>query len=265
MLNGSDPGAPSASDAELQTDVMRFFAILAICVIALTSLVETVEDRQSSEQPTLAAPDRGESAGVQKARVERETTAPELVERERAEPQAAASDPGLAAAPYAARVAAERVPPRPDSRPLAPVRTAANSPRTTVDGTTAAQPPNAAAGPPSPSLRFASPAAMLRLVANRQIEVFARTDAGSFRLSTGGRRFLPASLPSELYLMAPDTVPADLVGALATAAGSGAGATWGVSLAPPIQARLTRALDNGVSGLLLIDAAGRVLPAEPMP
>jgi len=265
MPNGSDPGAPSAGDAELQTDVMRFFAILAICVIALTSLVEPVEDRQSSVQPTLADPDRVDSSGVQKARVGRETTEPEPGEIERAEPKAAALNPGPATEPYAARVAAEPVPPQPDSRPLASVRTAANSPRATADRATAAQPPIAAAGPPSPSLRFASPAAMLRLVANRQIEVFAKTDAGSFRLSTGGRRFLPASLPSELYLMAPDTVPADLVGALATAAGSGAGATWGVSLAPPIQARLTRAVDNGVSGLLLIDAAGRVLPAEPMP
>ncbi len=249
-----EPGGVSAGDAELQTDVMRFFAILAICVIALTSLVETVDladpSRPAADVPATTATDTRNDVDE----VAGPTTG--TVENESVEAEGAAPVRRRAPATATAGGVAEPAPPARSPENALPVPPAAGT------GTRA---PAAAAQPPGPALRFASPAAMLRLVANREIRVFAKHDGGSYRLSANGSRFVPDKLPARLYLMAPETVPAGLVRALSAVSGGDAAATWGVSLSRPIENRLTHAVANGSPGLLLIDAAGRIRPADSLP
>jgi hypothetical protein len=231
-------------DAELQTDVMRFFAILAICVIALTSLVESV-DRNAAEPPRPAlAP-----AASRPAEVLPERRAPKTVASV-GSPHGAES-PGGHPEPAEPRQPLERsvpVSPR-NPAPAAPPRPAANADRP------------AATGRAGPSLRFASPQALLRLVSGGQVRVFAAASGRGYRLTPDGRRFVPESLPPALYLMAPDTIPQDFPRALAQAAGRVSEVTWGVTLSAAIRRRLAKAVEAGDGGLLLIDAAGRVAPA----
>lgn len=241
-----DPSAAGGGDAELQTDVMRFFAILAICVIALTSLVETV-DRETANPPQPAsAPEQSPPAAPRPE--------PRNTEAERSVPSASPNDsPASSGESRKDRARTEPVPaaesaPRRDP----PLERAPESAENT------ALPPSA--GGPGPSLRFASPEALLRLVSSGQVRVFAAVSGRGYRLARDGRRFVPESLPPALYLMAPDTIPEGLSRALSRDAGGLADATWGVTLSEPIRRRLSRAVDAGADGLLLIDAAGRIAP-----
>ena len=243
--------AAGGGDAELQTDVMRFFAILAICVIALTSLVEST-DRRVPE--AAAAPPVSALAEPPPVSAPAEPL-PVREPAQRPDPLPPASGPAVpdSVSPAEATSLAEvGEPPAENPDPSRPVEV---RPATEVP---AAAP---VADEDGLSLRFASPQAMLRLVSSRQVVVFAAVSGRGYRLTPDGRRFRPETLPPALYLMAPATIPDDLSRALAREAGGAAEITWGVTLSGTIRRRLADALDAGVRGLLLIDAAGRVAPA----
>jgi hypothetical protein len=238
----------AGGDAELQTDVMRFFAILAICVIALTSLVESA-DRNAAE-PAQATP---APAASRPAEASPEQRAPKTVALS-VSPRGAGSS-GDGSKPAEAHQPLERSVPVPPRSPLP-----AAMPRPAAD---ADRP--AAKGRAGRSLRFASPEALLRLVSGGQVRVFAAASGHGYRLTRDGRRFVPESLPPALYLMAPDTIPEVFPRTLAQAAGLVSEVTWGVTLSDAIRRRLAVAVEADEGGLLLIDAAGRVAPAGSAP
>jgi len=114
-------------------------------------------------------------------------------------------------------------------------------------------------------LRFASPFALERLETAGEVRVFALAGGSGLRWSGATGRFEPGPLPEALWLMDPATVPATLRAALAAAGKEPEAARWGVTLSPAIQARLQRRIGEESGGLLLIDAAGRVVPAGGTP
>jgi len=114
-------------------------------------------------------------------------------------------------------------------------------------------------------LRFASPFALERLEKAGEVRVFAVAGGSGLRWSGGTGRFEPGPLPEALWLMDPATVPATLRAALAAAGADPGAARWGVTLSPAIQARLQRRIGEESGGLLLIDAAGHVVPAGGAP
>jgi hypothetical protein len=229
-------------DAELQTDVMRFFALLAICLIALMSLVtETPPPIELIEEPPPRAP--RVAARPAPKRVSAET------------PVHASPPPAPSPAPPK-RVAAETSP-AVERAPAKPVEPAPSAERV------------AAETPPAPAgrleLRFASPEALMRLSARNEVQIFALADGTGYRWSRAAGRFASHRLPDELYLLEPATVPASLRSALAASASEPRDITWGVTLSSSIRARLDRRLADGARGLLLIDAAGNVAPEAELP
>lgn len=212
-------------DAELQTDVMRFFALLAICLVALMSLAREPGPGQQTPAPTEP---------VSPARPAPVTPRP-------------APTPPQESAPTQSRAS-----PTPPADPV-------EASQPTVPGP---------ASPPEPGpleLRFASPFALARLETAGEIRVFAVAGGSGLRWSGSTGRFEPGRLPDALWLMEPSTVPATLRAALATAGENPESATWGVTLSPAIQARLQRRMNENPGGLLLIDAAGRGVPAGGSP
>ena len=242
MIRPARDTAAAGGDAELQTDVMRFFAILAICVIALTSLVENV-DRHAAA-PRQPAP---------------ETSSPVAAPPQPPVPDTPASA-GSASREVSSAPLAAPAPAAPDERRLPLVASREPLPESATRSAELPASP-ASADRIGPSLRFASPQAMLRLVSNGQVRVFAAVSGRGYRLARDGRRFVPESLPPALYLMAQDTIPEALARALARDAVEVRDATWGVTLSDAIRRRLARAVNAGADGLLPTDAAGRGAPA----
>jgi hypothetical protein len=266
-----DSPTGSPGDAELQTDVMRFFALLAICLIALMSLV-----REAPQEPTSAAKPAPESAPpaevparpaapvpvLQKPTIDAPVAAPQHETPVLQKPPAPPAQKNVSAATSFVRPSAEAT---------------AEPPRAAIAAKPPAAKPPAASPPPRASpttpaepdapleLRFASPEALMRLEARHEVAVFALAGGTGYRWSGDSRRFASHRLPETLYLMDPATVPAALRSALIRAAGATQDATWGVTLSSAIRARLDRRLADGARGLLLIDAAGNVAPEKDAP
>lgn len=230
--------------ADLQTDVMRFMAILALCLVVIFALV------QSIPQPVAAAPEQpapvAEPAPVVEAPTVVETRpAPQPVVEQQPE-RVVVTRPALAPArPPREKVesveveSARAVPSEPVAEPAPP--------------------------PPEPSqrgftLQFESDTALTRLVARNEVALFALVDSEALRMSVNRGRvsFWPASTPNTFHEMDPSTVPADVVNALRRGRGADAGVTWGVTLPANLQRELDTIVNANEGGALFIAGDGGI-------
>jgi hypothetical protein len=228
----ADSGATAVADAELQGDVMRFVAILALCLVAISTLVDRGRDAASETRSAVAVQPlvkNGTSASPE--------ATPETLQ-------------AIGGADGSSRTEAPNVPvtvtaaPLP-ARPAMPVEPSGR-PRAQTD------PPDPAKGL---SLRFATDAALLRMVARGDAEVFVFDGPRTLALDlSDGVGFRAANPPPSYYAMSPATVPA----LLRTAHGGSVDATWGVTLPEPTTAEIDRYLGRHDSGVLVINAAGGV-------
>ncbi len=170
--------ADAGGAADLQTDVMRFMAILALCLVAIFALVQSVpmEQTPAAEPPTPEAPAR---------------EAPTPVTR---------------GAPVAEPVTVEPVKP-PPARARVPAA-----------ATTAAPVAAPATAPPADdgfTLRFESDVALKSLVARGEVGLYAMQDADArrLRLESGRPVFWKASMPTVFHEMEAATVPSDIAAA----------------------------------------------------
>ena len=235
-------------DAEtLQTDVMRFMAILGFCLMAILALVRNVD---SLPEPT---PKKVESV--------RPASPPALPPLEIPQPKREARVP----APPIDKSTLE--PPR--AKPPAPVQPkplAKPAPPPTVKAAPA--PSRPVAVPPAPStppkdesltLRFASDADFLKLASSTVIEVYAYNKGSTFKL-TPGLTFESAPRPPKVRELLAETIPSLVQKALTRTARDGAETfDWGVRLPPHIEAEIERQLAKERSGVLLIDRRGSVV------
>lgn len=242
LNRGMDADAGGAAD--LQTDVMRFMAILSLCLVAIFALVQSIP---LAPTPVPQAP---------------EETAPETPPL---------PDAAVAAEPAAQTVgkAVELV--RPERKPLPPTEppVALQRPKPVPmpesRQATPAAPTPAVSDPAPPAqegftLRFESDAALTRLVARDVVGLYALTSAKAKRMNVnrGEPGFWPASAPSRVHEMDETTVPANVIDAYHRSGGGTASVKWGVTLPASMSQELDRFLREHRGGALIIGADGRL-------
>ncbi len=197
---------------DLQTDVMRFMAILAFCLVAIFALVRSM--------PMVPE---------------------QLAQRHDAAARRPATTSSL----------------RPVAQPPS-VATQRPAPKRAARQTTAAPPKETQ---PTFTLRFASDAALQRLVRSRQVQLYALAKGSVWRLSPQASEllFVPAAAPARIHEMTEDTVPARLVRALTRAAAPDSGdVTWGVTLPGATTDAIASHLRSREGASLVIEADGHV-------
>ena len=220
---GQLPGRASDLDAggvaDLQTDVMRFIAILAICLVVIFALVQSIPLSAVAPAETAALPPPP-AATVAAPRPEA-VKAPAPAE---APVRAPAATPAPAAAPAAT----------PESAPApAPGFTLQFESDIALTRLVARN---------EVALYALAPARTLRMSVNR-----------------GNVGFWPASTPAEFHEMDPGTVPADVVAAFQRAIGaSGGPVEWGVTLPATMSGQLDELLESAEGGAIYITADGRL-------
>ena len=238
-------------DAEtLQTDVMRFMAIMAFCLMAILALVRNVD---SVPTPAPPVPERKEVARaapppVQVPRVERK------VEALPAPKPVLEPPPKIEEAPKVELAEPARPPPQPLAKlEPPPVMPAPPRPSPPV-----AVPPPAAPKAEGLMLRFASDMDFLKLVSNRTIEVYAYDAGTAFKLSPGFA-FETSARPPQVHELLNETIPSLVRKALSRTVGGEVGALlWGVHLPPNIESNIEKHLAQQRTGVLLIDRYGTV-------
>jgi hypothetical protein len=229
----SDSG-PADAASELETDVMRFLAILALCLVAIFALVKSLPFGPSPAPAEIDAPAPAEIDAPAPLPVPAAKT-PAVAAIERPKQQAPRAEPP-AAAPA----------PRNRAAPTAPAAT-------TVEPVT----PAAAKGF---VLQFESDRALTRLVERDAVGLYALSAGSAHRLKAeaGRMSFWPAAVPQAFHEMDPATVPAEVRRALAAAGVADSPAQWGVTLPPATSAELARHLRVAQGGTLIIDARGEL-------
>lgn len=235
-LPGSVGAGEQAEFETLQTDVMRFTAIIALCLVAVFALMQSLPQSAAAPEPgdadTRLAQLEIELAAARQALAASEQQATDLRARLREQRQTAQRRPS-------------------------PAVTAAVEPT---------EPTEPVATPPVPrapvgfSLRFASAATLQRLNATGAIGLYARTDAGIWRFDQrGGRvRAVRVGSPGQFYEMAAATVPALYRRALPRTADDTT-TVWGVTLPGATIEAIRQLMRKHSGGAMVIESDGRVV------
>jgi len=225
--------------ADLQTDVMRFMAILALCLVAIFALVQSIPMTPSAPPTPESPPVTASPAPVEPPRAIEETPQADIV---------AASRPGVTLTrpvPARATVSADAV----DA-------TAA------VPAAAEAEPVIAQASSEAPgfTLRFASDAALMRAVAAHHVGLYAIAGHRARRMTVSDSRisFWDASTPAAFHEMEASTVPAAVYEALVRTGESPENVSWGVTLPGKLREQLDILMRQHTGGMLIISADGNI-------
>lgn len=258
LNRGADMDVGGAAD--LQTDIMRFMAILSLCLVAIFALVQSMPmtpqapPEQTAEVVEPAPQDVIHEVTV----VDTETSAaiaPVLESRPPAVQKPVATKAVQLTRPkwvpkYAATTRAEPVATPTKAEPVA---TATPEPT-----------PPAAAAPVDEqigfTLRFESDAALTRLVAANQIGVYAIAGERAQRMTVSESRisFWDASVPAQFHEMEVSTVPATVIDALQRTGTGPQGTQWGVTLPGKLRTQLDGLMQQHKGGALVIGANGAI-------
>ncbi len=256
MTRSLDADAGGAAD--LQTDVMRFMAIISMCLVAIFALVQSiplapavpppepiVDEQTVVERPAPAEPERPLQPDIDKpvaltrptpAKMP-EPAAPVALERpqpKRLERRELVSD---VSAPSKA----------PEPKPVAP----ADSPAQPRSMQSKAQ--------KGFTLRFESDAALSRLVEREVVGLYAISPAAIHRMqiSAGRMSFWQASAPQRFHEMDSATVPSAVLDAWRRGHAA-RDLKWGVSLPAPMARDLNEYLATYDGGDLVIGRDGQL-------
>ena len=237
--------ADSGGAADLQTDIMRFMAILALCLVAIFALVQSLpmqpvappDPATLSERP--AAPPAGEIETLPAP-----TQVAEAVNAPQTEQRVVLTRPKWVTT-FQPRHTVESPPvveTRPEARPA---------------------PPPADAVPAEPeqqgfTLRFESDLALTRLVASGQVGFYAIAAGRAQRMSVADSRiaFWDASTPNAFHEMEAATVPGPVIEALQRSGAETAGVEWGVTLPGSLSRQLETLMREHSGGSLVIRSDG---------
>ncbi len=239
-MNRSDAEAGGAAD--LQTDIMRFMAILALCLVAIFALVQSI--------PLVPEP-------VAQAAV---------VPASAPEPPPTTVEKTPAAVSAAPKVELTRPPPRPIVRKATPPPLTRPAP---VEAAPAEAPPlsepTTAPAMPSPqqegfTLRFESDIALTRLVASGRVGFYAINQGRAQRMAVSDSRvsFWHASTPASFHEMEHATVPGVVVDALERTGADAGTTSWGVTLPGDMRRDLDSILRERSGGALVIGGDGQL-------
>lgn len=243
LSRSSDSDAGGAAD--LQTDVMRFMALISLCLVAIFALVQSIPLTPSatdSPQPIHAA----SNPPV----VEDETQAPvePVMEVRLTRPKPAAVSPPPEQ-PVLTRPKLQRLPAR--SVDTKTVTAVAESP--------APQTAAPAAAEQGFTLRFETDAALTRLVARQLVGLYAISTEQTLRMSVDADAidFWPASTPQQFHEMDQATVPNTVLAAYSSMHEFGA-VKWAVTLPADISSELDGYMATASGGSLIIAGSGQV-------
>ena len=247
--------AEAGGIADLQTDVMRFIAILALCLVAIFALVQSIP-----LTPTVIEPPAAQAPQADLSR----TTAPELVTAEpiimaqEPPPVAEEEKPLIITRPAPQRIPFERAPLEIIEETI-PTQAA----ETSVPAEERLEPAVSEPTPPSTSqgftLRFETDLALTRLVARNEVGLYAITPEKSLRMNVnrGALSFWAASVPNQFHEMDGATVPDNVLSALRRAGSvKTSDVKWGVTLPPNMRQQLDRFLSETNGGELVINGDG---------
>jgi hypothetical protein len=233
-MHRGDTDAGGAAD--LQTDIMRFMAILALCLVAIFALVQSIPlvPEAPSQSPAAAAPPPV-------------ATVPE--------PQPVTPDPAPARPPAAEPEKAVHLT-RPAWKPaLVPQQRPIEQPPV--------EEPVPASDPPADegfTLRFESDLALTRLVAAGKVGFYALADGRARRMTVSDSRisFWDASAPNSYHEMEAGTVPRPVIDALGRAGVNTAEVGWGVTLPGKLRGQLDELMRDHSGGALVIGGDGKL-------
>ena len=205
--------------ADLQADVMRFMAILSLCLMAIFALVQSIPLApvvHTTEIKIVELPVE------QSAPPKPVVTAAREIKLTRPQPQ--------------------RLPP--PAQAIASVEAAPVEADPLQQGFT---------------LRFEDDITLNRLVARNEVGLYAIFPEKSFRMNVnrGQMSFWPASVPKQFHEMDASTVPDPVIEAFKRSNGSRvAGVQWGVTIPSRTARQLEQYLREASGGALIIDADG---------
>ena len=275
--------AEAGGSADLQTDVMRFMAIISMCLVAIFALVQSIplaprpvveeilqatpiDAAVASPSPVTEAEAEIELTRPTPKRVEREPVETVVLERPRLKPVERRAPPVTRPSPVERPV--ERVPDQPIETS---VERATETPIDAVEAMNVATAPSNAPESVSATrqsstqskvqkgftLRFESDAALTELVARDVVGLYAVTPGGTKRMSIDGSNlsFWTASAPKRFHEMDIATVP-DRVLATYRRTNRDSGVKWGVSLPAGMSRDLNDYLTKHDGGELIIARSG---------
>jgi hypothetical protein len=236
-MHRGDTDAGGAAD--LQTDIMRFMAILALCLVAIFALVQSIPlvPEAPTQSPAPAAPPPTAVA------IEAE---PEPLRREDPAPPKAEPEKVVQLT-------------RPKWTSTFVARESATQREVTPEPA-AAQPPETPADPAREgfTLRFESDLALTRLVAAGKVGLYAVAEGRAHRMTVSESRisFWNASAPNSYHEMEASTVPAPVIDALARTGADTAKVGWGVTLPGQLRKQLDELMRGNSGGALVIGRDG---------
>ncbi len=259
--------ADGGGAADLQTDVMRFMAIISMCLVAIFALVQSIPTQVSipaavpSPLPQSAPPAQPVENPPEPVPVPETTPQPI--------PHPGDSDPNSAhpgdSDPDTVRVTVpETVVPKPIPAPMQEGDSDPDSVRVTVPESKVTVPELGQSGPSEGfTLRFASDQALTALVAREDIGFYAIVDDSASRMQydRGRVEFWQSSVPKQYHEMDASTVPSSVRDALRRT-GQTADVTWGVTLPSRLSRELNRYLSSYSGGDLIIAANGTMRREE---
>ena len=221
--------------ADLQTDVMRFMAILALCLVAIFALVQAIP-MAPVPQPVETVTDVAVASPAPVA-------------------PAAAADPVPAQSlPDPARALPEPAAPATIETPL-PEVASSETPIAEEASTETPLPVE-----PGFTLRFASDSALMRAVAAHGVGVYAIEPGRALRMTVSESRisFWDASIPNAYHEMEASTVPGAVIAAVSRTGISPDSVAWGVTLPGRMRGELDELMREHAGGLLVIGVSGAV-------
>jgi hypothetical protein len=256
-MHRGDTDAGGAAD--LQTDIMRFMAILALCLVAIFALVQSIplipeaptQSTEAAAPPPLPVPEPEPAPVAEKPDVKPPPVSEEPVKAVQLTrpkwtssfvPQQSAVSRPVAKAP---QPEAERPPERTAQSPVTPPPLPPKPAEPTSRGF---------------SLRFESDHALTRLVAAGKVGLYAISDGRAQRMTVSESRisFWDASTPGAFHEMETSTVPRPVIDALAKSGTSAAGIDWGVTLPGKLRQQLDTLMRDNTGGALVIGLDGEL-------
>lgn len=222
--------------SDLQTDVMRFMAILALCLVAIFALVQSIPLAPRSETP----------ATVVEPKVPAQAITPSVAPPEPESAPAAVPEPDIVLV-------------RPEPQRAVPTETPPVLQHPRADSIVERDAPPITSEKEGFTLRFEDELALTRLVARNEVGMYAILPDKTYRMNVnrGQLSFWPASVPKRFHEMDEATVPNAVIDAFhRSSATRGRELKWGVTIPPATSRQVERYLREARSGDLIIDASG---------
>ena len=238
--------------ADLQTDIMRFMAILSLCLVAIFALVQSIP-LTPTEVPQV--PKIVEPAAIPPAEPPIDLPAPPVrtvqtkveptktyAPKSEPDPDPDAEQITLTRPKWVPKTAAVKNEPAPAASPAVP------------------PPPVEASEPIGFTLRFESDAALMRAVAAGQVRLYAISGNRAQRMAVSESRvsFWDASTPNTFHEMETTTVPPAVIDAHKRGGAANQDVSWGVTLPGILKSQLDALMQAHTGGSLIISADANI-------